>query len=153
MKVFAGDFTDRMTEGFKSGSPYSDVTDSPSELPMKSPKKWVRRWFHWQKLIYYHSANPLRYFSFFFPIPTLLSQTANNQPPQKNLPLLSTSHISLSFVVTTSMFRHCTLSSNASMESPSFHFVCFLWLDGLAPSAFCDHLWDIRTLMIQQQKL
>jgi hypothetical protein len=33
MKVFAGDFTDKITEGFKPGASYSDVTDSPSELP------------------------------------------------------------------------------------------------------------------------
>jgi len=83
VEVFAGDFTNRMTEGFKLGSPYSDVTNSPSELPTESPTEWVRRWFHWQKLIYHHSADPLLYFSFFFLIPTLLSQTANNQPPKK----------------------------------------------------------------------
>ena len=37
VEVFASDFTDGITEGFKSGSPYSDVTDSPLEWPMKSP--------------------------------------------------------------------------------------------------------------------
>jgi len=36
VEVFAGDFTDRITEGFKPGAPYSDVTDSPSKLPTKS---------------------------------------------------------------------------------------------------------------------
>jgi hypothetical protein len=30
MEVFAGDFTDRITEGFKPGSPYSDMTPSPT---------------------------------------------------------------------------------------------------------------------------
>jgi hypothetical protein len=33
VEIFAGDFTDGMTEGFKSGSSYSDVTHSLSELP------------------------------------------------------------------------------------------------------------------------
>jgi len=37
MKLFVGDFTDRITEGFKPGFPYSDVTNSPSELSMESP--------------------------------------------------------------------------------------------------------------------
>jgi hypothetical protein len=32
MEVFAGDFTDEIIVGFKPGAPYSDVTDSPSEL-------------------------------------------------------------------------------------------------------------------------
>jgi len=36
VEVFASDFTDRITERFKSGSPYSDVTDSPSELSTES---------------------------------------------------------------------------------------------------------------------
>jgi hypothetical protein len=36
MEVFAGDFTDGLTEGFKPGSPYSDVTNSLSDLPMES---------------------------------------------------------------------------------------------------------------------
>jgi len=31
--------------------------------------------------------------------------------------------------------RHCTLSSNTSMESPSFHFVCFLSKNHLNPIA------------------
>jgi hypothetical protein len=29
MEVFAGDFTDGITEGFKPGSSYSNVTNSP----------------------------------------------------------------------------------------------------------------------------
>ena len=33
VEVFAGDFTNRLTEGFKSAAPYSDVTDPLSELP------------------------------------------------------------------------------------------------------------------------
>jgi hypothetical protein len=37
VEVFAADLTDGLTEGFKTGSPYSDVTNSPSELPMESP--------------------------------------------------------------------------------------------------------------------
>jgi hypothetical protein len=37
VEVFAGDFTDGITERFKLGSPYSDVTDSPSEWQTKSP--------------------------------------------------------------------------------------------------------------------
>jgi hypothetical protein len=36
MTVFAGDFTDGMIEGFKLESPYSDVTNSPLELPKES---------------------------------------------------------------------------------------------------------------------
>jgi len=75
---------DRITERFEPGYPYSDVIDSPSELPTESPTEVVCRWFHRQKLIYDHSADPLLpYFSFFFPIPTLPSQTASNQPPPK----------------------------------------------------------------------
>jgi hypothetical protein len=42
MEVFAGDFTDEITEGFKPRSPYSDVTNSLSELPMKSSIEVVR---------------------------------------------------------------------------------------------------------------
>jgi hypothetical protein len=41
VEVFAGDFTDGMTEGFKSGSSYSDVTHSLSELP--TDYKWIYR--------------------------------------------------------------------------------------------------------------
>jgi hypothetical protein len=74
VEIFAADFTDGITEGFKPEYPYSDVTNSPSELPMDSPSEWVRRWFPRQKLIYHHYADPLlSYFSFFFPIPTLPS--------------------------------------------------------------------------------
>jgi len=43
MKVFAGDFTDRIIEGCKPGSPYSDITNSPSALPMESPIEVFRR--------------------------------------------------------------------------------------------------------------
>jgi hypothetical protein len=43
MEVFAGDFTEGITEGFKPGSSYSDVTNSPSKLPMKSLIEVVRR--------------------------------------------------------------------------------------------------------------
>ena len=31
MKVFAGDLTDGITEGFKMTAPYGDVTDSPRD--------------------------------------------------------------------------------------------------------------------------
>jgi hypothetical protein len=31
--IFSDDFTDGMTEGFKSGSPYSDVAQSPAGIP------------------------------------------------------------------------------------------------------------------------
>ena len=37
IELFACDFIDGITEGFKPGSPYSDVTNSPSELPTESP--------------------------------------------------------------------------------------------------------------------
>jgi hypothetical protein len=43
VEVFAGDFTDGITEGFKPGSPYNDMTDSPSELPMEPPTEVVRQ--------------------------------------------------------------------------------------------------------------
>ena len=43
VEVFASDFTDRIIEGFKPGSPYIEVTDSPSELPTESPTKVLRR--------------------------------------------------------------------------------------------------------------
>jgi hypothetical protein len=105
VEVFVDNFTDGITEGFKPGSSCSDVTNSPSKLPTESPTQEVCRWFHQQKWIYHHSADPfLPYIYFFFPISTLPSQTANNHPPKKKTPLLNTSHISLSFVVTTSMF-------------------------------------------------
>jgi len=38
VEVFAGDFTDGITEGFKLAAPYSDVIDSPSELPTTTRK-------------------------------------------------------------------------------------------------------------------
>jgi hypothetical protein len=38
VKVFAGDFTDGITEGFKTAAPYGDVTDSPFELLTDSPR-------------------------------------------------------------------------------------------------------------------
>ena len=38
MEVFAGDFTDGITEGFKTAAPYGDVTDSPFEMPTESPR-------------------------------------------------------------------------------------------------------------------
>jgi len=34
-----GDFTDEITEGFKSGSPYSDMSTSSVELPSESQKE------------------------------------------------------------------------------------------------------------------
>jgi len=41
MEVFTGDFTDGMIEGFKPGSPYSDVTNSQLEWPTESPTEGV----------------------------------------------------------------------------------------------------------------
>ena len=38
MEVFASDFTDGITEGFKTAAPYVDVTDSPIEMSTKSPR-------------------------------------------------------------------------------------------------------------------
>jgi hypothetical protein len=38
VKVFAGDFTDGITERFKTATPYGDVIDSPFELPTDSPR-------------------------------------------------------------------------------------------------------------------
>jgi len=38
VEVFAGDFTDRITEGFKLAAPYNDVIDSPLELLTESPR-------------------------------------------------------------------------------------------------------------------
>jgi len=38
VEVFAGDFTDGITEGFKTATPYDDVTDSPFEMPTESPR-------------------------------------------------------------------------------------------------------------------
>jgi hypothetical protein len=38
VEVFTGDFTDGITEGFKMADPYGDVTDSPFNMPMKSPR-------------------------------------------------------------------------------------------------------------------
>jgi len=38
VEVFAGDFTNRITEGFKMAALYGDVTDSPFEMPMESPR-------------------------------------------------------------------------------------------------------------------
>jgi hypothetical protein len=36
VEVFAGDFTDGLTEGFKTTAPYGDVIDSPFEMPTES---------------------------------------------------------------------------------------------------------------------
>jgi len=38
MEVFAGDFIDGITEGFKTAASYGDVTDSPFEMPTESPR-------------------------------------------------------------------------------------------------------------------
>jgi hypothetical protein len=35
VEVFARDFTNRITEGFKMAALYGDVTDSPFEMPME----------------------------------------------------------------------------------------------------------------------
>jgi len=102
---FCMQFYRRNPEGFKLGSSYSNVTNSPSEVPTKSPTEGVCRWFLWQKLMYHHSAYPLLpYFSFFFLIPTLPSPPKLQTTTQKkNPPFLNTSHISLSFVATASV--------------------------------------------------
>jgi len=38
-----GDFADEITEGFKPGSPYSDMSISLAELPLESQTKIFRR--------------------------------------------------------------------------------------------------------------
>ena len=38
MTVFAGDFTNGITEGFKMAAPYGDVIDSPFVLLTNSPR-------------------------------------------------------------------------------------------------------------------
>jgi hypothetical protein len=38
VEVFEGDFTDRITDGFKMAAPYGDVTDSPFNMPKESPR-------------------------------------------------------------------------------------------------------------------
>jgi len=38
VEVFAGDFTDEITEGFKMVASYGDVTDLPFEMSTKSPR-------------------------------------------------------------------------------------------------------------------
>jgi hypothetical protein len=83
VEVFAGDFTDGITEGFKMVDLYGDVTDSPFEMPTELSRNSNRN-FHtvtcpvyrqnsrWNHRIYAHSADSLLpYFSFFFPILTL----------------------------------------------------------------------------------
>jgi hypothetical protein len=70
VEVFAADFTDGITEGFEPRSPYNDVTNSPSKLPMESSTDSFCRWFHQQKWIYHHSADHFLPNFSFFPIPT-----------------------------------------------------------------------------------
>ena len=43
--VFAGDFTDGITEGFKTADPYGDVTASQFNMPTESPRDSKRN-FH-----------------------------------------------------------------------------------------------------------
>jgi len=38
MEVFVGDFTDGITERFKTADPYCDVTDSPFNMPTESSR-------------------------------------------------------------------------------------------------------------------
>ena len=38
MEVFTGDFTDGITEGFKTAAPYGDVTVSPFEMSTELPR-------------------------------------------------------------------------------------------------------------------
>ena len=112
MEVFAGDFTDEITEGFKTSAPYGDVTDSPFKMPTESPRdsNWNLRTVSClftvrtvdgltdeiissvrssAKLIYDNSADPLLpYFFFFFPFPTL-PYCRQPAPPKKNKSLSS----------------------------------------------------------------
>jgi hypothetical protein len=43
VEVIAGIFTDGITEGFKTSSPYGDVTESPMEIPMEAPRDSKRQ--------------------------------------------------------------------------------------------------------------
>jgi hypothetical protein len=43
MKDFVGDFTNEITERFKPGSPYDDVTPSPSKSLMESSMEYFRQ--------------------------------------------------------------------------------------------------------------
>jgi hypothetical protein len=79
--IFSDDFTIGMTEGFKPGSPYTDVTQSPVDSPTEHTHST-------DTLFLYFSF----FFPFFFPIPTL--------------PLFSTQALKfliLLYVVTTSV--------------------------------------------------
>ena len=114
VEVFAGDFTDGITEGFKTAASYDDVTDSPFEMPTESPRdsNWNlctvtcpvyrqnSRRTHRQNNICPFCRPSLPLFLLLLPYPNSpILQTTS--PPKKNLPLLSTtSHISWSFVVT-----------------------------------------------------
>ena len=73
---FPDDFIGGMTEGFKPGSPYSDVAQSPMGIP--------RNVFVVDSIgnSQYILTLPTLYFSFFFPIPPLPSRTATNHPSQ-----------------------------------------------------------------------
>ena len=78
---------DRITEGLKPESPYSDVAYLPSEWLTESLTEYIRRWVRRQKLINDHSVDPLLpYFSFFFPIPTLPSCKQPSPLPKKKSP-------------------------------------------------------------------
>jgi hypothetical protein len=74
MEVFAGDFTNEITEGIQTGSPYSDVTLSPTESPRESPMKifsLVIPSVNVNISPRCRPSSPLPYFSFFFPYPCI----------------------------------------------------------------------------------
>jgi len=77
--IFSDDFTDGMTEGLKPRSPYSDVALSPADYTDKHVLLGIPS----VKVNKYPCSDTLfLYFSFFFPIPPLPSQTVANHPSQ-----------------------------------------------------------------------
>jgi hypothetical protein len=117
VEVFAGDFTDGITEGFKTSALYGDVTDSPFKMPTESPRdsNWnlctVSCLFTVRmvdgltdeiissvrssvKLIYDNSVDPLLpYFFFFFPFPTLPYCKQPAPPKKKQISLFSAQQV------------------------------------------------------------
>jgi hypothetical protein len=113
VEVFTGDFTNRITEGFKMAALYGDVTDSPFEMPMESPRDSNRNLYTVTCPVYRqngrrthrrnnfvsesvskssHFADPLLlYFSFFFPILTL--PYCKQLAPQKKISLFSAQQV------------------------------------------------------------
>ena len=123
VEIFTSDFTDWITERFKPGSPYNDVTNSLLEFPMASLRNSKRnlhtvtchftnrgadeitdRMSPWVSPSVKVNISPLcrlshTLFLLLLPHPNSLL-TSCKQPPL----FLKTSHISLSFVATTSVF-------------------------------------------------